>query len=135
MLREHDDIMDDYEDRLLRLARLAPVESGVGTVSRQRKLSGQFKMSTRLGVGQQDLSLTFAVPYRPNFFRNEEEIQRQNFTRAAQRIQLGTKSFITNNQDYGPHLEFELGDLAFTRGAANWQSDVDTSVRRIRNGG
>ena len=50
MLREHDDIMDDYEDRLLRLARLAPVESGVGTVSRQRKLSGQFKMSTRLGA-------------------------------------------------------------------------------------
>ena len=135
MLREHDDIMDDYEDRLLRLARLAPVVSGIGTVSRQRKYSGQFKMSTRLGVGQQDLSLTFAVPYEQNFFRNETEIQRQNFTRAAQRIQLGTKVFITNDQHYGPYLEFEQGDLAFTRAAAFWQSDVDGSVRRIRSGG
>ena len=133
MLSDHDKIMDRFERDLKKVAQRSCALSALGVVTRSRKLSGQYRMSTRLGVGRLDMSVTLAGTCRPNFFTNEIGTQERNFAASSQRINLGDRVFISNSLPYGPELEFQRGDLMFTRSASNWGNDVSQAVREVRN--
>ena len=96
------------------------------------KFSGQLRMSTNIGFNEPDLSIAIAALYVRNFFTGTRADAARRFASTSQGYMPGDTIFISNNQPYASDQEWNAGHLAFTRAAAEFQSDLDEALREAQ---
>lgn len=126
--------------RLIQEARDAIPEGIKGAIEKaantavgyQPKFSGQLRMSTNIGINSPDLSIAVAGMYVRDYFKGTRAAAAGRFAASVERYKPGDTVYISNNQPYAAEQEHEAGHLAFTRAAAEFQSDLDSSINEAK---
>jgi len=114
--------------RLQYIAQRSPELSATRVVRGTRKFSGQAKNNTRMAINRVDTSVKLVPNYVRNAIADPDGQRARVFNRVSKSIRLGDTINISNNLDYVESLEFEFGDLMFSRAVASWPVDVRQAV-------
>ena len=129
MLTQHDKLIDKLERQLEVLPQRSAFYSANSIPQATRKYSGQSRANTRMEIGGIDDTVYLAPVYAPNAITGELGERKRAYERVSKRVKIGDTVHISNSLDYIQSVEFELGDLMFSKAIQKWPQHVRAAVR------